>query len=96
MLSACALTFGGLLLFEGRAADVLGRLRVLVTGVVFFTAASLMCGLARAKQHVAKARPDLFSSYHGLDLSGASEFSLHEVSRADGASAEQLVRGWRP
>jgi len=46
VLSAYALTFGGLLLLGGRAADLLGRRRVFMGGVVLFTAASLMCGLA--------------------------------------------------
>src|SRR5215472_15561361 len=46
VLSAYALTFGGLLLLGGRAADLLGRRRVFMAGIVLFTAASLMCGLA--------------------------------------------------
>src|SRR5262249_3187777 len=46
VLSAYALTYGGLLLLGGRAADLLGRRRLFMTGVLFFTAASLMCGLA--------------------------------------------------
>jgi EmrB/QacA subfamily drug resistance transporter len=46
VLSAYALTFGGLLLAGGRAADLLGRRRVFMTGVLLFTAASLLCGLA--------------------------------------------------
>src|SRR4029077_6790882 len=46
VLSAYALTFGGLLLLGGRAADLLGRRRVFMAGVVCFTAASLLCGLA--------------------------------------------------
>ena len=41
VLSAYALTFGGLLLLGGRAADLLGRRRVFMAGAVFFTAASL-------------------------------------------------------
>src|SRR5262249_43841412 len=41
VLSAYALTFGGLLLLGGRAADLLGRRRVFMAGVVVFTAASL-------------------------------------------------------
>jgi EmrB/QacA subfamily drug resistance transporter len=45
VLSAYALTFGGLLLLGGRAADLLGRRRLFMTGVLFFTAASLLCGL---------------------------------------------------
>jgi EmrB/QacA subfamily drug resistance transporter len=46
VLSAYALTYGGLLLLGGRAADLLGRRRLFMTGVLLFTAASLMCGLA--------------------------------------------------
>ncbi len=44
--TAYALTFGGLLLLGGRAADLLGRRRVLMVGLGLFTAASLACGLA--------------------------------------------------
>jgi EmrB/QacA subfamily drug resistance transporter len=46
VLSAYALTFGGLLLLGGRAADLLGRRRVFMVGVAAFTLASLVCGLA--------------------------------------------------
>jgi EmrB/QacA subfamily drug resistance transporter len=46
VLSAYALTFGGLLLLGGRAADLLGRRRVFMAGLAFFTLASLLCGLA--------------------------------------------------
>jgi EmrB/QacA subfamily drug resistance transporter len=44
--TAYALTFGGFLLLGGRAADLLGRRRILVLGLGLFTAASLACGLA--------------------------------------------------
>jgi EmrB/QacA subfamily drug resistance transporter len=56
VVSAYALTFGGLLLLGGRAADLLGRRRVFMTGVVFFTAASLMCGLAWSPAALLAAR----------------------------------------
>jgi EmrB/QacA subfamily drug resistance transporter len=46
VVTAYALTFGGLLLLGGRAADLLGRRRVLMLGLAVFTAASLTCGLA--------------------------------------------------
>jgi EmrB/QacA subfamily drug resistance transporter len=46
VISAYALTFGGLLLLGGRAADLLGRRRVFMVGLAFFTLASLLCGLA--------------------------------------------------
>jgi EmrB/QacA subfamily drug resistance transporter len=56
VLSAYALTFGGLLLLGGRAADLLGRRRVFMVGVAFFTAASLLCGLAWAPAALIAAR----------------------------------------
>jgi EmrB/QacA subfamily drug resistance transporter len=46
VVTAYALTFGGFLLLGGRAADLLGRRRVLMVGLVVFTAASLACALA--------------------------------------------------
>jgi EmrB/QacA subfamily drug resistance transporter len=56
VLSAYALTFGGLLLLGGRAADLLGRRRLFMTGVLLFTAASLMCGLAWSPAALITAR----------------------------------------
>jgi EmrB/QacA subfamily drug resistance transporter len=46
VVTAYAITFGGFLLLGGRVADVLGRRRILMLGLVLFTAASLACGLA--------------------------------------------------
>jgi EmrB/QacA subfamily drug resistance transporter len=56
VLSAYALTFGGLLLLGGRAADLLGRRRLFMTGVLLFTAASLICGLAWSPAALLAAR----------------------------------------
>jgi EmrB/QacA subfamily drug resistance transporter len=46
VVTAYALTFGGFLLFGGRTADLLGRRRLFMTGLVIFTGASLACALA--------------------------------------------------
>jgi len=46
VVSAYALTFGGLLLLGGRTADLLGRRRVFMAGIGLFAAASLLAGLA--------------------------------------------------
>jgi EmrB/QacA subfamily drug resistance transporter len=56
VLSAYALTFGGLLLLGGRAADLLGRRRLFMAGVLLFTAASLLCGLAWSPAALLAAR----------------------------------------
>jgi EmrB/QacA subfamily drug resistance transporter len=46
VVTTYGLLLGGLLLLGGRAADLLGRRKVLVAGLVLFTAASLAAGLA--------------------------------------------------
>jgi EmrB/QacA subfamily drug resistance transporter len=56
VLSAYTLTFAGLLLLGGRAADLLGGRRVFMVGVLFFTLASLLCGLAWSPATLVAAR----------------------------------------
>jgi EmrB/QacA subfamily drug resistance transporter len=46
VLIAYTITFGGLLLLGGRAADLLGRRRMFMIGMTLFAAASLACGFA--------------------------------------------------
>ena len=46
VVTAYALTFGGFLLLGGRAADLLGRRRIVMLGLGVFTATSLACALA--------------------------------------------------
>ncbi len=46
VLSAYAIFFGGFLLLGGRLADVFGRRRLFMTGLVLFAGASLACGLS--------------------------------------------------
>ena len=56
VLSAYLLSFGGLLLLGGRAADLLGRRRVFMVGTVLFALASLACGLAGSAAALIAAR----------------------------------------
>src|SRR6478672_9467367 len=46
VLSAYLLTYGGFMLLGGRAADLLGRRRILVAGMTLFALSSLTGGLA--------------------------------------------------
>src|SRR5262245_42940954 len=55
-LTAYAITFGGFLLLGGRMADLLGRRRIFVGGLVLFTLASLVCGLASSAGVLIAAR----------------------------------------
>jgi EmrB/QacA subfamily drug resistance transporter len=47
VISAYSIAYGGFLLLGGRTADLVGRRRIFMAGVVLFTAASLTCGLAQ-------------------------------------------------
>src|SRR5215211_5678769 len=56
VISAYALVFGGFLLLGGRAADLLGRRRIFLLGIVIFTAGSLLSGLAWSEASLIGAR----------------------------------------
>src|ERR1700733_1096847 len=46
VVNAYTLAFGGFLMLGGRAADLIGRRRLFLAGIILFSAASLMNGLA--------------------------------------------------
>src|SRR5690349_17646893 len=46
VVTAYAIMFGGVLLLGGRMADLLGRRRLFIAGLVLFTISSLLSGLA--------------------------------------------------
>ena len=56
VISAYALVFGGFLLLGGRLADLLGRRRVFMVGLVVFTIGSLLCGLSWSEGSLIAAR----------------------------------------
>jgi len=56
VVNAYAITFGGLLLLGGRAGDILGRRRVFIFGLLLFSAASLLGGLATSQWWLLTAR----------------------------------------
>jgi EmrB/QacA subfamily drug resistance transporter len=56
VISAYALLFGGFLLLGGRAADLLGRRRLFVAGLILFSVASLASGLAWSDEALIIAR----------------------------------------
>jgi MFS family permease len=56
IVNAYTLMFGGFLLLGGRAADLLGRRRVFLVGLIVFTVASLLAGLAWSETSLIAAR----------------------------------------
>jgi MFS family permease len=56
VIDAYALTLAALLLTAGSIADLAGRRRVFATGIVVFSAGSLLCGLASGPVFLALAR----------------------------------------
>ena len=56
VVNAYTLVFGGFLLLGGRAGDMIGRKRVFLAGLVVFTSASLLDGLAQSSTWLIVAR----------------------------------------
>ncbi len=56
VINAFLLAFGGFLLLGGRMADLLGRRRVFIGGLLLFALASLFCGLAQSDVWLIAAR----------------------------------------
>ncbi|MWA08410.1 MFS transporter [Streptomyces sp. BA2] len=73
VVNAYFLAFGGLLLLSGRAADLLGRRRVFLTGVALFGAASLACGLAQEPWQLVAGR---FAQGAGAAMASPAALSL--------------------
>jgi EmrB/QacA subfamily drug resistance transporter len=56
VVNAFLVTFGSLLLLTGRLGDLVGRKRVFLAGLVTFTVASLLCGIAPSEGALIGAR----------------------------------------
>src|SRR4051812_15778191 len=56
VVNAYLIAFGGLLLLAGRLGDLIGRRTVFLAGLLGFTAASLLCGVAQSQEMLIGAR----------------------------------------
>jgi EmrB/QacA subfamily drug resistance transporter len=56
VVTAYAVTFGGLLLLGGRSGDLLGRRRIFIAGLLLFSGASLLGGFATSQAWLLAAR----------------------------------------
>src|SRR5881275_3247655 len=75
IVNAYTLVFGGFLLLGGRAGDLLGRKRIFLIGLVVFTTASLLDGLASSEGFLIGAR-----SLQGLGAALVSPAALSIIS----------------
>jgi EmrB/QacA subfamily drug resistance transporter len=91
VLSAYALTFGGLLLLGGRAADLLGRRRVFIVGFGFFTTASLVCGLAWSPESLILARG---VQGIGAAIMTPTAMSILSTTFQEGAERNKALGAW--
>ncbi|HEY6674142.1 MAG TPA: MFS transporter [Rubrobacteraceae bacterium] len=86
VISAYVLAFGGFLLPAGRAADLWGRRRVFVVGLVLFSVAWLVCGLSGSAALLVAAR-----AAQGF---GAAVVTPAALSILTGAFPERGGRSW--
>src|ERR1700721_400069 len=56
VMNGYLITFGGFLLLAGRLGDLVGRKRVFLSGLVLFTGASILCGIADSQGLLIGAR----------------------------------------
>ena len=91
VMSAYALTFGGLLLLGGRAADLLGRRRVFVAGVAVFALASLLGGLAPSGTLLIVARA---LQGIGAALMTPAALSILMATFPEGAERNKALGAW--
>src|SRR5919106_518186 len=91
VVSAYALTFAGLLLLGGRAADLLGRRRVFMVGLALFTVASLLCGLAWSDEALIAAR-----AFQGIGAAVMTPTALSLITTlfAEGSERNKALGIW--
>jgi EmrB/QacA subfamily drug resistance transporter len=88
VVNAYILTFGGFLLLGGRLGDLFGHRRLFLSGIAFFTFASLACGLSSSQGVLIGAR-----AVQGLGgaVVSAVAFSLIMVLFTDGGDRAKAM-----
>ena len=91
IVNAYTLVFGGFLLLGGRAADLFGTQRLFIAGLVLFTGASLVNGIAASSGMLVGGR-----AVQGLGAALVSPAALAIVTRTfrDGAERTKALGVW--
>src|ERR671931_1885847 len=91
VVSAYALLFGGFLLLGGRIADLVGRRRVFVVGLIVFTGASLLSGLSWSEGALIGARS---LQGFGAALITPAALSILTTTFAEGKERNTALGAW--
>ncbi|MGA2012062.1 MAG: MFS transporter [Solirubrobacteraceae bacterium] len=91
IVNGYTLIFGGFLLLGGRAADLIGRKRLFIAGVILFTLASLLNGLAQTSGTLIAGR-----ALQGLGgaLVSPAALSIVTTTFSDGAARTKALGVW--
>ena len=91
VVNAYLIAFGGFLLLGGRAADLLGRRRVFMAGLIVVAVASLLAGFATSQGELIAAR-----AAQGLGAAILSPAALSIVTNLfrDGAERNKALGAW--
>jgi EmrB/QacA subfamily drug resistance transporter len=91
VVNAYVLTFGGFLLLGGRMADLLGRRRVFISGLLLVAAASLAAGFAASEGQLIAARA---AQGLGAAIISPSALSIVTTTFRDGAERNKALGAW--
>src|SRR5471032_2144501 len=91
VVNAYTLTFGGFLMLGGRMADLLGRRRMFIVGLVLFSIASFAGGIAQSEGWLLAAR-----AVQGLGAAMVSPAALSIITNtfAEGAERNRALGIW--
>jgi EmrB/QacA subfamily drug resistance transporter len=91
VVNAYVLTFGGFLLLGGRLADLLGRRRMFIGGLILFSIASLLGGLAQSDAQLIAARA---LQGMGAAIISPAALSLVTTMFSEGAERNKALGVW--
>jgi EmrB/QacA subfamily drug resistance transporter len=91
VLSGYLLTYGGFMLLGGRAADLLGRRRVLLAGTSLFMVSSMIAGAASSDVMLVGAR---LAQGAGAAMMIPSALSILTTTFTDGADRHKALGAW--
>jgi EmrB/QacA subfamily drug resistance transporter len=91
VVNAYTLTFAGLLMLGGRAADLLGRRRVFLAGTGLFTVASVLCAVADSQTTLDAARA---LQGVGAAVISPATLAILATSFAEGRERNRALAAW--